>query len=119
VAIFEAGIVQTTSPGTICAQVWNPSGTSTTTYGALGSVPSSSVFHDLTLVNQGTANVYLYSGSVSAASVTGILLAVGSQVTIQGYGGTVGTAGTIWACCGTVGLTGAVAAGMPSVASVI
>ena len=54
-----------------------------------------------------------------AQGTCGILLAVGGQITLQGYGGTVGTAGTVWANTGTVGLTGAVAAGMPSVASVV
>lgn len=118
-AIFEAGIVQTTSPGTVSTLIWNPSGTSTTTYGALGSVPSTSVFHDLTVVNQGTCNVYVNSGSASVATQLGVLLPVGGQLTIQGYAGTVGTAGTLWANTGTVGLTGAVAVGMPSVASVV
>jgi hypothetical protein len=119
VAIFEAGIVQTTSPGTISTQVWNPSGTSTTTYGPLGSVPSTTVFHDLLAVNQGTCNLYLGFGSAAAATVLGVLLPVGGQMYLGGYGGTVGTAGTLWANTGTVGLTGAIAVGMPSVASVI
>ena len=118
-AIFESGIVQTTSPGTISTMVWNPSGTSTTTYGALGSVPSSSVFHDLTVINQGTCNVYVNQGSAAVATILGVLLPVGGQLTIQGYAGTVGTAGTIWANTATAGLTGLVSAGMPSVASVV
>jgi hypothetical protein len=119
VAIFEAGIVQTTSPGTISTMAWNPSGTSTTTYGPLGSVPSTTVFHDLLAVNQGTCNLYLGFGSAAAATVLGVLLPVGGQMYLGGYGGTVGTAGTLWANTGTVGLTGAIAVGMPSVASVI
>ena len=124
VAIFEAGIVQNTSPGTVPAMCWNPSNTNATTYGPLGSVPATSIFHDLTIVNQGTCNVYLNSGSATVQTsgplgTIGVLLAVGGQITLQGYGGTVGTAGTVWANTGTVGLTGAVAAGMPSVASVV
>jgi hypothetical protein len=120
VALFEAGIVQTTSPGTISTPVWNPSGTSTTTYGALGSVPSTAILKDVTVINQGTVNVYLASGSVSLANIgTGILLPVGGQITIQGYSGTVGTAGTIWAQTSTINTTGAIAAGMASVPSVV
>jgi hypothetical protein len=120
VAIFEAGIVQTTSPGTIAAMVWNPGNTNATTYGPLGSVPATSIFHDLVIVNQGTCSVYLNGGSVSAAQGTsGVLLAANSSLTWVGYAGTVGTAGTIWANTGTVGLTGAVAVGMPSVVSVV
>lgn len=118
-AIFEAGLVQTTSPGTISTMAWNPSGTSTTTYGALGSIPSTSVFHDVTLINQGTCNVYVGMGSASVATTLGILVPVGGQLTLQGYSGTVGTAGTLWANTGTVGLTGLVSCGMPSVASVV
>ena len=119
-AFFESGIVQTTSPGTIAAMVWNPGNTSASSYGPLGSVPAASVFHDLQLVNQGTANVLLNMGSVSVTQGTsGILLAAGQTLVLQGYSGTVGTAGTVWANTGTVGLTAAIAAGMPSVVSVI
>jgi hypothetical protein len=118
-AIFEAGLVQTTAPGTISTMIWNPAGTSTTTYGALGSIPSTTVFHDVTVVNQGTCNVYVNSGSAAAATMLGVLLTPGGQLTVQGYSGTVGTAGTIWANTGTLLLVGACAAGMPSVASVV
>jgi hypothetical protein len=119
-ALFEAGIVQTAAPGTVSTLIWNPSNTSATTFGSLGSVPAASVFHDLTIINQGTCNLYINSGSVSATQGTsGVLLTVNSVMTIQGYSGTVGTAGTIWANTGTVGLTGATTVGMPSVASVI
>ena len=119
-ALFESGIVQQTAPGTISAMVWNPSASSTTTYGALGSVPSTAVFHDLQVVNSGTANLYLNSGSVSAAQGTcGVLLIPGQTLIIQGYSGTVGTAGTIWANTGTIGYASTAIAGMPSVLSVV
>jgi hypothetical protein len=101
--------------------VFNPSGTSTTTYGALGSIPSTTVFSGLLVANTGTANVYLNYGSVSPASSgsIGVLLPTGGQMLLTGYAGTVGTAGTLWAQTGTVGLTGSVQAGLPSVVSVI
>lgn len=119
-ALFESGIVQQTAPGTVSAMVWNPSGSSTTTYGALGSVPSTAVFHDVQITNSGTANLLLNSGSQSAANTTaGILLSPGQTLLITGYSGTVGTAGTIWANTGTVGYASAAVAGMPSVNSVV
>ena len=119
-ALFESGIVQQTAPGTISTFVWNPSGSSTTTYGALGSVPSTAVFHDVQVTNSGTANLYVNSGSQSAANTTaGILLQPGQTLILQGYSGTVGTAGTIWANTGTIGYASTAIAGMPSVLSVV
>jgi hypothetical protein len=119
VALFESGIVQQTAPGTICAQVWNPSASSTATFGPLGSVPATAVFHDVQVYNSGTANLYVQSGSVAAASTTGLLLVPGQALIIQGYSGTVGTAGTIWANTGTIGYASTAIAGMPSVLSVV
>lgn len=122
-AIFESAIVQVNSSiGTISSLIWNPGNTSATTFGALGSVPATSVFHDVTIINQGTCPVYVASGSISSATaILGLQIPVGGQLTIQGYSGTVGTAGSIWAQGGTLGaaqLTGQTAAGMPSVVSV-
>ena len=123
-AIFEAGIVQVNSAvGTISSLIWNPSNTSATTFGSLGSVPASAVLKDVTVVNQGTTPVYVSSGSIASTTpLLGVAIPVGGQMTIQGYSGTVGTAGSLWAQAGTVGasqLTGQVAAGMASVASVV
>jgi hypothetical protein len=123
VAFFESGIVQVNAAvGTISSLIWNPSNTSTTTFGALGSVSASAVLKDVTVINQGTTSVYIASGSIASSTPTlGVLLPVGGQLTIQGYSGTVGTAGSLWAQAGsiTAGLTGAVAVGMASVASVV
>jgi hypothetical protein len=120
VAVFESGIVQVSSPGTVSALIWNPSNTSATTFGSLGSVPASSVLKDVTVINQGTVTVYVNTGSASAASGTiGVPIPAGGQLTIQGYSGTVGTAGSLWAQTVVVGQTGLVAVGMASVASVV
>jgi hypothetical protein len=120
VALFESGIVQVSSPGTVSSICWNPSNTSATTFGSLGSVPASAVLKDVTVINQGTVPVYVGMGSAAATtSQIGAQIPAGGQLTIQGYSGTVGTAGTIWANTGVVGQTGLVAAGMASVASVV
>ena len=120
--IFEAGIQQVNSAiGTISSLVWNPENTSSTTFGSLGSVATTAVLKDVTIINQGTVAVYLASGSIASSTTTlGLQLPVGAQVTIQGYSVTnpSGSAGQIWAQCGTVG-TGQTLAGMASVASVV
>ena len=118
-AIFESGIVQVSSPGTIPALCWNPANTSATTFGSLGSVPASSVFHDVTVINQGTVAVYVGSGSIGVSAITGTQIPVGGQLTVQGYSGTVGTAGSLWASTYLAGTTGQVGVGMASVASVV
>lgn len=73
--VFAAGDTpfQQTSPvGTICTQVWNvaPGGTALTSP------------RDLTMVNSGTAGVFVTSGSV--ITLTGVWLASGGQMTVQG-----------------------------------
>lgn len=120
-ALFEAGIVQSnTSVGTIASLVWNPTNTSTTTFGPLGSVASTATLKDLTIINTGTVTVYLNSGSVAAATANGIPLNPGGQLTLQGYSvsSPTGTVGQIWGQAGTVGQTGATLAGLASIPSV-
>jgi hypothetical protein len=120
VALFESGIVQQTAPGTICIPVWNPSASSTASYGALGSVPATAIFNGVQISNIGTASLYINQGSVNSTQGTcGVLLAPGASLILPAYSGTVGTGGTIWANTGTVGYTGAAIAGMPSVLSVV
>lgn len=121
-AIFEGNIVQANSAvGTIASLIWNPENTSTTTFGPLGSVASTAVLKDVTILNSGTVNVYISSGSLAVASTSGLLIPVGGQVTIQGYNisSPTGTLGQIWGQVGTVGSTGATIAGLSSVASVV
>lgn len=123
-AQFASEIVQVNSSvGTIASMVWNPGNTSVTTLGALGSVPSTSIFNGLVVANTGSNTIYLATGSLSATSAGGgtysLALAPASEIYLSGYAGTVGTAGTIWAQTGTSGQTSSTQAGLPSVASVI
>jgi hypothetical protein len=121
VALFEAGIQQVNSAiGTTSALVWNPENTSTTTFGPLGSVSTTPVLKDVTIMNTGTVTVYVGSGSlIAGGSQSALQIPVGGQVTIQGYSVTkpTGTAGQIWG--NTTTGTGATLAGLASVASVI
>jgi hypothetical protein len=113
VAIFEAGIQQVNSNiGTSYSLIWNPENTSTTTFGALGSVSSTATLKDVTIMNTGTVTVFVGSGTQTA-------LGVGQQLTIQGYNVTnpSGTTGQIWG--NTTTGTGATTAGLASVASVV
>ena len=66
---------------------------------------------DVTVINQGTVAVYVNSGSAAVATVLGVQVPVGGQLTVQGYSGTVGTAGSLWANTAVVGTTGQVAVG--------
>lgn len=120
-ALFESGIVQVnTSVGTIASLIWNPENTSTTTFGAFGSVPSTAVLKDVTILNTGANAIYVGSGSASAAAGTGLQVPAGGQVTIQGYSvsNPTGSAGQIWAQTSVVGQTSSTVAGLASVASV-
>jgi hypothetical protein len=122
VAIFENGIVQVNSSvGTISSLIWQPSNTSTTTYGAFGSVTVGAVLKDVTIVNTGSNVIYVGSGSASAAATTGLQIPAGAQLTIQGYNVTAsaGTTGNIWAQTATVGQTSSTVTGLASVASVV
>ena len=120
-AIFEAGIQQVNSSiGTTSALVWNPENTSTTTFGPLGSVSTTAVLKDVTILNTGTVTVYVGSGSLAAGgSQTPMAIPVGGQLTIQGYSVTnpSGTTGQIWG--NVVSGTGSTLAGLASVASVV
>jgi hypothetical protein len=120
VAIFESSIQQVNSAiGTTSALVWNPENTSATAFGPLGSVPSTAVLKDVTILNTGTVTVYVGSGSLSAGgSQTPLAIPAGGQVTIQGYSVTnpSGATGQIWGNV-TTG-TGSTLAGLATVASV-
>jgi flagellar basal body rod protein FlgF len=119
VPLFESGIVQVNSAiGTAASLCWDPQNTSATTFGALGSVPSTATLKDVTIINQGTVAVYVGTGSISAGATLGLQIPVGGQLTIQGYSvvSPSGTAGQIFAQCPTG--TGQTVAGLASVASV-
>ncbi len=111
--IFETGIQQTASIGSVSGLCWQPSNTSATTFGPLGSVPSGSVLTNVTVLNTGSSVIYVGMGSASAAATTGAQVQPGGQVTFTGYNVTAGTAttGNIWANT-TTGNTSTTLAGM-------
>jgi hypothetical protein len=120
--IFETGIVQVNSSvGSIASLIWNPSNQSSTTFGSLGSVPTTATLKDVTIVNQGSVAVYVSWGSISSSTTTlGLQIPVGGQLTVQGYSVTnpSGSAGQIWGQCAGAN-TGQTVAGLASVASVV
>jgi len=121
VALFESAIQQVnTSVGTVASLIWNPENTSATTFGPLGSVASTAVLKDVTIINTGTVAVLVGSGSASAAATTGLSIPAGGQVTVQGYSVTSpsSTTGQIWGQTTVVNTTGSTLAGLASVASV-
>lgn len=102
-AIYQSNIIQT-STITSAALVWDPSNSSTTTFGPRGAVPvltPPQTLHDVTLINQGPGVVYIGSGSGVTTS-TGLAVPVGAQVTIHGYTATAGsTTGRIYGVSAT------------------
>ncbi len=120
-ALFESAIVQTVSSiGTQPTRIWDNSNTSGT-MGSLGSVSSTAVISGLQIVNTGTANIYVGSGTVAYASTTGLLIEAGKSLVMPSYSGTGGSGapGVVWANTGTVGWTSSTIAGMPTVVSVV
>ena len=119
--LFENSIVQVNSSvGSVSSLIWNPENTSTTTFGSLGSVPATATLKDVTIINTGANTIYVASGSLSAATTTGLAVPAGGQVTVQGYSVTnpSGTTGQIWANT-AFGATSSTEAGLASVASVV
>jgi hypothetical protein len=100
-AIFETGIVQTSTITTV-ALIWDPSNASSTTFGSLGKVnvlTPAQTLSNVTIVNEGPGILYVGGGSNIASSSTtqGLPVAVGGQVTLHGYTATAGsTAGRIY-----------------------
>jgi flagellar basal body rod protein FlgF len=121
VPLFESAIQQVNSSiGTSSSLIWNPENTSSTTFGALGSISSTATLKDVTIINTGTVAVYVGSGSLAAGGTTYPLqIPVGGQLTVQGYSvaNPSGTTGQIWG--NTTTGTGSTLAGLASVASVV
>lgn len=121
--LFETGIVQVVSNfGSISAVIWQPSNTSTTTFGPLGSITVGDTLKDVTILNQGPGTIYAAAGSIAAsASPIGLQIAPGGQCTLQGYNITAAntTNGQIWAITATGGTTASTQVGLASVASVV
>lgn len=120
-AIFETGIVQTSQVlGTAIGTVFNINNTSTTTYGALGSVGSGQTIKDLTCMNQGPGTVWVSNGTVPA-SQAGVTLNPGMQMTLAGYNvkAATGGVGNLYATCLATTGTATVTVGMASVDPVV
>lgn len=73
--------------------------------------------HDLTLVNDGPATIYIGGSSVTTA--TGLPVAPGVQVTLQGWTATAGSGGVLWAITASGSAATTVEVGLASVASVV
>lgn len=85
-AIFANGpAYQTASIGTSAALVFNPNSTALQATNVVGSA-----LRNVTIVNTGAATVFLGTSSVTAA--TGLALAAGQQLTIEGYSAVAGNA---------------------------
>jgi hypothetical protein len=84
VAIFATGVQQASSVNTSASLIFDTDNTSTTTYGPLGSVTVGDVLKDVTIINTGTATVYVGSGA-SVTATTGLAIPPGAQLTLQGY----------------------------------
>jgi hypothetical protein len=121
VPIFEGAIQQTNSNiGTSYSLIWNPENTSSTTFGALGSVSSTAVLKDVIIQNIGTVTVFAGNGTQTAGGSAGSLaIPVGGYVLISGYSVTnpSGVVGQLWG--NTTTGTGSTLAGLASVVSVV
>lgn len=114
-AIYESNIIQT-STITSAALVWDPSNSSTTTFGPRGAVPvltPAQTLHDVTVINQGPGILYLGGSTVTTA--TGLPVPVGAQVTIRGYVGTAGSSAAAGRVYGISASTSNVEAGLETV----
>lgn len=122
--IFETAIQQVTgSVGTISSTIWNTGNQSTTTYGALGSVPVGSVLKDVVIQNTGANTMYVGFGSISATSTTGCQVVAGGELVLYGYSVAAttngGTTGNIWAQTGVVGQTTSCVVGLASIPNAV
>ena len=86
--LFETGIVQVNSAvGTLSSLIWQPSNTSTTTFGPLGSQTVGNVLKDLIINNTGTATCFI--GTTSGITDIGAPVAPGGSMILYGYVATV------------------------------
>lgn len=122
VPIFETGIQQSTSSvGTVASIIWQPSNSSATTYGALGSVPTGSKLVDVVIANTGSNTMYVGFGSLSAASTSGFEIKAGGELVYYGYNVTSSGAatGNIWGQTGVVGQTTSCTVGLASIQNAV
>jgi hypothetical protein len=123
VAIFETGVQQvSTSVGTVASVIWDSDNTSTTTYGALGSITAGNVLQDVIIQNTGSNTMYVGFGSISAASTNGFEIKAGGSLIYYGYKvtSTVSNAtGDIWGQTGVVGQTTSCVVGLASIQNAV
>jgi hypothetical protein len=123
VPIFETGIQQvTTSVGTVASVIWDTDNTSTTTYGALGSITAGSVLKDVIVQNTGANNLYVSFGSLAAASTSGVQVVPGGELVLYGYNVTStasSATGDIWAQTGVVGQTTSCVVGLATLQNAV
>lgn len=120
--IFESAIQQVNSAvGTVSSLIFQPSNTSATTFGPLGSVPSGAVLKDVTVINTGANPIYVGMGSAAVMTVLQAQVQPGGQLTFQGYNVTAGTGvtGNIWANTGVLNTTSSTVVGLTSVVSIV
>lgn len=120
--LFETGIVQVATVGTVSGLIWAPGNVSTSTYGPLGSITVGDTLRDLTILNTGAGTIYASNGSITAAAApVGFPIPPGGQCTIQGYYLVAANSavGNVWAVAATGGVTSSTQAGLASVASVV
>jgi hypothetical protein len=112
---FGTGIQQVTSSvGTIATLIFQPSNTSTTTFGALGSITVGDVLKDLVIANTGSNTMYVGMGSAAVATTTGVQVTAGSTMYLYGYSVTASaaTTGNVWAQTSVVNQTTSVIVGL-------
>ena len=120
--LFETGIVQVSTVGTLPVAHLEPVKRVTTTFGSLGSITTGDVLKDVTIINTGSGTVYAAGGTtVAGAAPIGIAIPPGGQVTIQGYNVTAASDGPGWPICAlaATGASSSVKVGLASVASVV
>ena len=96
-SFFEGSVVQSTNVTSTAAVIWNPTNSSTTTFGPLGAVPTGAVLNHVGIVNAGTVAIYV--GGTAVTTYSGLPIPPGGQAAIQRYtftaGATATTSGTI------------------------
>ncbi len=91
-SFFEGSIVQSTSVTSTAAVIWNPTNSSTTTFGPLGAAPTGAALNHVGIVYAGTVAIYV--GGTAVTTYSGLPIPPGGQLGIQRYSFTAGAAAT-------------------------
>jgi len=111
---FETGIQQVTTFGSASTLIWQPSNTSTSAYGPLGSIAVGSTLKDLVITNTGANTCYVGMGTVIAGTPTGVAVPAGATLYLYGYNviAANNANGDVWANTGAVSTTTSVVVGL-------